>query len=82
MIIPHDQLSDEALSGVIEEFVTRDGTDQTEASAKSARVLAGLVAGELVVVFDPESASCNILDATQLPDESDDSEVSVSTRPT
>ena len=27
MIIPHDRLSQEALQGLIEEFVTRDGTD-------------------------------------------------------
>ena len=27
LIIPHDQLSPQALKGLIEEFVTRDGTD-------------------------------------------------------
>ena len=30
IIIPYDQLSIEALKGVIEEFVTRDGTDYGE----------------------------------------------------
>ena len=28
--VPYDQLSPEALQGVIEEFVTRDGTDYGE----------------------------------------------------
>ncbi|MEE4114316.1 MAG: YheU family protein, partial [Desulfobacteraceae bacterium] len=27
LVIPHRQLSPEALAGLIEEFVTRDGTD-------------------------------------------------------
>ena len=27
MIIPHEKLSPEALQAIIEEFVTRDGTD-------------------------------------------------------
>ena len=41
--IPHDQLSEEALKGVIEEFVTRNGTDYGEAEipleTKIAQVL-------------------------------------------
>ena len=30
MIIPYDQLSEEALNALIEDFVTRDGTDYGE----------------------------------------------------
>ena len=69
MIIPHRQLSPEALAGVIEEFVTRDGTELSEASAKTGQVLAALDRGEIVLVYDPEAESCNILPADELPDE-------------
>lgn len=45
--IPYDQLSPEALHGVIEEFVTRDGTDYGEVEipleTKIAQVLAVVV---------------------------------------
>ena len=27
MIVPYDQISEDALQGLIEEFITRDGTD-------------------------------------------------------
>ena len=46
MQIPHDQLSPQALRGLIEEFVTRDGTDYgtTEASL-AATATVGLSTG-------------------------------------
>ena len=62
--IPHDQLSPEALEGVVEEFVTRDGTDYGEnevpLETRMARVLSQLRSGKAVIVFDPESETCNI----------------------
>jgi uncharacterized protein YheU (UPF0270 family) len=63
MIIPHNELSDDALSGLIEEFVTRDGTEMSDASAKAAIVRKGLDRGDLLVVYDPKSESCNIVPA-------------------
>ena len=61
MIIPFRQLSPEALAGVIEEFVTRDGTEFSESADKAAAVRSALERGELVLVFDPQSESCNLL---------------------
>lgn len=65
LIIPHDQLSSEALNGVVEEFVTRDGTDYGEQEVpletKKAQVLAQLRSGHAVIIFDPESETCNIM---------------------
>jgi len=65
MKIPFDQLSLEALHGVIEEFVTRDGTDYGEVEIpleiKINQVLNQLKSGKAVIVFDPESETCNIL---------------------
>jgi len=63
--IPYDQLSPEALNGVIEEFVTRDGTDYGEfeipLETKISQVLGQLKSGKAVIVFDQESESCTIL---------------------
>lgn len=63
--IAYTQLSPEALQGVIEEFVTRDGTDYGEIEipleTKVFQVLVQLKSGKAVIVFDPESETCNIL---------------------
>jgi len=65
MIIPHTQLKVETLDAVIEEFVTRDGTEMSEAATKVAAVRRGLDSGKLVIVFDTEDSTCNILTADQ-----------------
>lgn len=63
--IPYDQLSPEALHGVIEEFVTRDGTDYGEIEVsletKIARVLRQLKSKEVFIIFDGQSETCTIL---------------------
>ena len=63
--IPYDQLSPEALQGVIEEFVTRDGTDYGEIEAplesKVAQVMAQLKSEKAVIIFDQKTETCNIL---------------------
>ena len=63
--IPYDQLSNEALQGVIEEFVTRDGTDYGEVQipleTKIAQVLKQLKNKDAVIVFDQHSETCTIL---------------------
>ena len=61
LIIPHRELSRDALNAIIEEFVTRDGTESSDAPDKSAKVQRALDAGELVLVYDHEADSCNIL---------------------
>ena len=61
VIIPHQELSPAALRGVIEEFVTRDGTELTDAGRKIEQVRRQLERGRLVVTYDPRSRTCNIL---------------------
>ncbi len=61
MIIPPDQLSEEALQGLIEEFVTRDGTDLSNMEAKTARVIKMIERGRAVIHFDEEEGSCQIV---------------------
>lgn len=63
--IPYDQLSPSALQGVIEEFVTRDGTDYGEVEVpletKISQVLEQIKSGKAVIVFDQGSETCTIL---------------------
>jgi uncharacterized protein YheU (UPF0270 family) len=65
-----DQLSPQALRGLVEEFVTRDGTDygavERSVEDKIARVEAQLASGEVRIVFDPETESANIVLARDL----------------
>ena len=60
-----DQLSAAALRGLVEEFVTRDGTDygavERTLDEKVARVMDQLRAGEVRVVFDSETESASIV---------------------
>ena len=65
MIIPYDKLSPEALQTLIEEFVTRDGTD-TGYEKKSfendvAMVKKQLKRGDAVIVYDQNTQTSNIV---------------------
>jgi uncharacterized protein len=72
MIIPHRMLSPEALRGVIEAFVTREGTDygaqEASLDTKVVQVLQQLDAGTVVLVCDEDTESCTIQPTHQLPD--------------
>jgi len=63
--IPWRELSAEALQGVIEEFVTREGTEyglrEVALATKVADVRRQLERGEVVLFFDADSASCQLL---------------------
>ena len=64
MIIPYKMLDEDTLQNLIEEFVSRDGTDNgydETLSGKVTQVLRGLSSGELVLVYDHESQTANIL---------------------
>jgi len=66
-IIPVDRLSPEALKGVIEEFISREGTDygEKEVSQETSfkQVKHRLEKGSAVLVFDDESETTNIFPA-------------------
>ena len=63
--IPHSQLSEQALLGVVESFVLREGTDYGEheysLSAKVEHVLAQLRDGRARIVFDPATETVDIV---------------------
>ncbi|KAF0155727.1 MAG: hypothetical protein FD159_2028 [Syntrophaceae bacterium] len=63
-IIPVNKLSAKALQGVIEEFISRNGTDYgaVEASLETMfrQVKSKLKDGSVVLVFDDETETTNI----------------------
>ena len=59
--IPHNQLSADTLNGLIEEFVTRNGTDLTDAPRSIEQDHKLLEQGKAVITFDEDTESCNIL---------------------
>jgi uncharacterized protein YheU (UPF0270 family) len=63
--IPVEALSNQALDGLIEEFVTRDGTDygaeERALDDKKDAVRRQLDRGDVVIVFDPEMRTSNII---------------------
>jgi len=63
VLIPHSQLSPSALRGIVEEFVTRDGTDHTAVKQRIETVLRQLDIGRVELHFDEDTESCNILPA-------------------
>lgn len=66
-----DLLSPEALRGLIEEFVTRDGTDygavERSVEDKRAAVRQQLRSGEARIVFDTETETTTVVLARDLP---------------
>ena len=65
IIIPHDRLSPTALLGLVEEFVTRNGTDTgyTDGSLEGSieMVIRELNRGEAFIVYDEATLSANIV---------------------
>lgn len=65
--VPIERLSAEALDGLIEEFVTRDGTDygleESSLEEKKRAIRRQLERGDVVIVFEPDSETCNIVSA-------------------
>ena len=63
--IPHDQLSPEALRGLIEEFVTRNGTDNGDTRSTLEKnvtmVMGQLNRGEAVILYDQITQTANIV---------------------
>jgi len=68
--IPADRLNPATLEQLVEEFVTRDGTDYGEKERtleqKKAAVLTQLERGDIVIMFDPEDESVHIVTKSEL----------------
>lgn len=64
MKIPHTKLSFVALKEVVEEFVTRDGTDHSTVKQRVIDVLEQLENGSIELHFEIETRTCNIVTAS------------------
>jgi uncharacterized protein len=72
VVIPFEKLSAEALNGLMEAYVNREGTDYGHGTAPSlsrkvAQVRRQLEEGTAVIVFDPILQNCNIIPRHMLP---------------
>lgn len=67
--VPHSLLSPEALHGVVETFVLREGTDygarEYSHEEKVAQVLAALQRGEARILFDPATDTVTLHPVTR-----------------
>ena len=70
MEIPYTALSQDALRGVIMEFVTREGTDYGDRvyslNEKIEHVMRQLRKGEVHVYYDEDTETCNLVSNIQL----------------
>lgn len=67
MKIPYTELSSETLRNIIDEFITREGTDYGEEYSldeKASQVLELLRQDKVVITFDPVSETCSIMSKT------------------
>ena len=71
IVIPWQQLSADALDGIIEEFVSREGTDygdyEYSFDDKKDQIRAQIRNGSVLVVFDPVGETCQLVLKDQLP---------------
>jgi uncharacterized protein YheU (UPF0270 family) len=67
--VPWQQLSSDALDGLMEAYISREGTDYGEVECsladKKAQLLQKLKSGSVLIVFDEDSESCNLLTQDQ-----------------
>ena len=86
MMIPHRMLSPDALRGVIEAFITREGTDyglhEVPLATKVAQVRHQLDAGTAVLVYDEATESCTIQPTQQRSEPPGEQGSPVAVRPT
>ena len=72
MLIPFEQIEADTLTRLIEDFVTRDGTDngdETPLQTRIERVRNALEKKQAVIVFDVESQQCQLCLKRDVPKE-------------
>ncbi len=64
MLIPYTKLSEKALKAIIEEYITREGTEygvkEYTFEQKIEQIRQQLLQGEIKINFDPETETCNL----------------------
>lgn len=72
MLIPHHLLEADTLTRLLEDFMTREGTDNgddTPLETRVARARHALEKGQAVIVFDPDSQQCQLMLKEEVPRE-------------
>ena len=63
--VPMDELSAEAIEGVVGAFVQRKSADcaeqETGQQEKRQRIITQLLNGEVAIIFDPTTTTCNLV---------------------
>jgi len=72
MLIPFELIEADTLNNLLEDFVTREGTDNgddTPLDVRVERARHALKRGEAVIVFDPDSQQCQLMLKSEVPRE-------------
>ncbi|MET4000805.1 YheU family protein [Marinobacterium sp. MBR-109] len=72
MIVPWQSLDPDTLQNLLEEFVSRDGTDYGEQelslAQKADQIRLKLISGEALLLFSESTGQCNIVPRERLPE--------------
>ncbi len=73
IVVPLEKLSGQALTGLIDEFILREGTDygkiEFTLEQKHEQIKKQLLAGHILVVFDLAEQTCSITRKESVPRE-------------
>lgn len=65
IIVPPERLDKELLTALIEDFITREGTDyghgEFDLEGKVAQVRRQVIQGKVLITFDEDAESCSLL---------------------
>lgn len=70
MLIPHTLLEPETLARLLEDFVTRDGTDngyEASLEQRTERLLGQLDKGEVLIVYHPDTGDTSLAHRRDVP---------------
>jgi len=69
MLIPYQEIKQATLVALIEEFIDREGTDYGESEVSRSNMITQihqqLSSGKVVICYDPDTQSCNLITATK-----------------
>ncbi len=72
--VPYNQLKPDTLRALVEEFITREGTDyggvEVDLETKVMQVMGKLKKGEAAIVYDEKSETCNVVPRDELKERS------------
>ena len=65
IVVPPERLNEELLTALIEDFITREGTDyghgEFDLEGKVAQVHRQITQGKVLITFDEDTESCSLL---------------------